>query len=181
MSIREYIHVFESILIAAIVTQILVGWSKMIVQRGTYKIYWLHLLITVNTLILLVQRYYSYRTFFNHELLINSLTFLVIIIIPLSLVFMSVFVLFPKSCEGVDYKEIVVKNRIIIGLAAISIVGITLFHNIVRLGTFQFMFIVPHIILILLWAWFMISKNLRIAAIVSVFGSITLCYFLWYR
>ena len=179
MSSQEYYHVFESILYAAIVTQILFGWSKMIAERGTYQVYWLHLLITANLMLFIVQRYFSSQLFRDYELLTNSLSFLLIVIVPLALVYMGTYALFPSSCKGSDLRIIVVNSRIIVGLGMVVMIGMTLFRNLVIMKTFSPVYYVPHTLYALLWIWFMVSRNLKLAALASVLGFLTICYFLW--
>lgn len=179
MSLQEYYHVFESILYAAVVTQILFGWSKMITERGTYNVYWLHILITANMLLFIVQRYFSSQQFRDYEMLTNSLSFLLIVIVPLSLVYMGTYALFPKSCAGSDFRAIVVNSRIIVGLGMMVMLGITVFRNLVITKSYNPVYYVPHTGYALLWIWFMISKNLKVASVASVLGFLTICFFLW--
>ncbi len=178
MSTEEYFHVFESILYAAIVTQMLVGWSKMIVEKGTYRFYWVHFLMSVDFLLFMVQRYYSFRNMSHFVDITNSLSFTIVLLLPPAAGFVTAFILFPKSMAGTDFREHLMKFRLPVGLSVIIIVGYTLYRNLTHVGSGSFMSYGPHLVFILLWAAFIIFRNLKLAAFLSVFSFVVMIYFL---
>ena len=179
MQEQEYFHVFEAILYAAIITQFLVGWSKMIVERGSYKIYWVHILLTIDLFLFVVQRYYSFRSLNHYELVTNSFSFLIVVIVAPALVFISAFIMFPNTNSKVDFRDLIVKVRFPLVLALIWPIGFNVYRNLELLSGTTLMLFIPHMIIIASMILFMLKKSLRVAAFGSVFTFIAISYFLW--
>ena len=55
----EFISVFVSILVAIAVTEILMGWGKLLRHRGEARVYWVHIVWTLLFLLLMVWDWYT--------------------------------------------------------------------------------------------------------------------------
>jgi len=99
MSPTEYLIIFESIIYGIVVAQIIIGWGRMIQQRGTYKHYWAHTLFTVLFFLVAVQNFYSAQDFATYEFVFNSLSFLGFVIIAPTVVSVIIFLVIPENLK----------------------------------------------------------------------------------
>ena len=112
MGVYEYIQVFEAIIYGAIVTEFLKGFSRLIIEWGTYKFSLLYLLIVLNLFLFSVQRYFSGR-WLNHygDIDGNTLTFIFYIILPVTFIYVMTYIFIPKSYKGLSTIEHAQKYR----------------------------------------------------------------------
>lgn len=123
MTTEEYYHVFESIIYAAIVTQLLVGWYKIFANWSTIRPYWAHGAFTILVFILVVDRYYRFQSMEHFANVINTSTFILYIVLAPAVFYILTLLLFPSKMEGVDLKEFMMK-RMRACLIAMTIYGI---------------------------------------------------------
>lgn len=110
MSTQEYYHVFESILYAAIVTQLLVGWFRMFANWSTIRTYWAHSLFTIQVFILVVDRYYRFQSMAHFEGVVSTGTFILYIVLAPAVFYILTLLLFPSKTEGTDFKDFMLKR-----------------------------------------------------------------------
>ncbi len=104
MSRFEYFLAFETILYGLVLAHAVVGFSKMIFHRKTIKFYWCHLLGGLTAFLVVTHTYYS-LFWVPVETIVNAWTFLVLRILPLTLMYISTFQLFPENPEGMQGEE----------------------------------------------------------------------------
>lgn len=100
----EYIALLASIVIALGITRVLTGVGKILQLRGSLRIYWLHLVWTVNVLLWLLLNWwilYRWRAFESW----NFFLFLFVLISPIVAFLLSALLL-PEPLEpGYDLKQ----------------------------------------------------------------------------
>ena len=100
----EYYHGFEAILYGLAVAHVLVGINDMVHHRKTIKLYWVHIVAIGIIMLAIVQNYY--RLFwFGAELTDTAWLFFFFRVIPLSILFIMTYQLFPKKTKGTDFDE----------------------------------------------------------------------------
>ncbi len=101
MSRFEYFLAFETILYGLIMAHIVVGLSQMIYHRHTIKFYWGHTLGCIINFFAVILTYYS--LFWVPVDTINSTwAFFFLRILPLTLMYIGVYQVFPEKMEGLD-------------------------------------------------------------------------------
>ena len=123
MSLVEYFHVFDSILYGIIIARILVGMSNMIIYRRSIKFYWAHLLLVILGFLIAVENYFSHFRQQYFEYISNAWMFFILLVVPLSLLFVIVYLSFPKKFKNTDFKEFIVvrQKELLIVMLAFSI------------------------------------------------------------
>ncbi len=168
---------FESVLYAAIITQILVGWSRLISEYGTYKFYWGHLFWSIVAFMFMTQRYYTFRQFPHYELITNTFTFILIVVMIPSSFFMANWLIFPDSYKDVDFKELIVRHRFPIFLPVILAVSFTAFINVYE-GNTGYSYWLPHAVNNGVFLIFLFNKKLIFMEIGLFIGFIAMAYFM---
>ena len=181
MSTQEYFHVFEAILYGAIVTQIIVGWSKLIAERGKYNFYWGHLLATVLIFFTIAQRYFASRNMSYFDSIDNTYSFLFYIVLTPAIFFIATYQIFPKKYKGVDFRKLMIEQRasILIPFAIFILAGIVL--NFIFTGQLEWYHYVPQLIFIIFFTVIYVTKSLRLFEVALVVIFLMLQYFLIYR
>lgn len=176
MSNQEYLHVFESILYGAIVTQVLVGWSKMIAEKGNYKFYWIHLLASIALFLGAIHRYFNGRELVRYDSIESSYEFLFTVVMIPSLFFISLYQIFPKSYKNVNFKELIIEKRasifIPIGLYMLS----QAIFNITFYG-WHITSYLPHLIFISIVIAILFKRSLRLIEICTIYAFIASQYY----
>jgi len=112
MNRNEYFFVFEAIIYSIALTELLTGLNRMIINRRTVKVYWVHLVLVIVYIELLISQYAweFYRNTF--DMIESAMTFLIFVVIyPISYYF-GAYQIFPKNySEHVDFKEFFHSNR----------------------------------------------------------------------
>ena len=184
MTEKEYLLIFEVIIYAGIITQFLLGWSKMIKERGHYKVYWLHLLLTINVFLATVQMYYARKSLDHFEKITNSFTFIIFGLIPLASVFMITFLIFPKTNVNVDFKEFMRREfRVPYAILTIVPLAYTMQRNIEKallkdtMDVDTYLSIVPHIIFAIMLCILIFNKSLKYFATWGILSFVLISYF----
>lgn len=101
MSRFEYFLAFETILYGLIMAHSLVGFSQMIYHRKTVNFYWAHMLACLIVFFVLIVTYYS-LFWVPADTIINAWTFFFLRILPLTLLYIMTYQLFPEKVEGLQ-------------------------------------------------------------------------------
>ncbi len=104
MSKFEYLHGFESIVYGLAFAHVLVGISGMIYHRRTIKFYWLHNLTVAFFFLAITHTYYSLQ-WVSADTINSTFEFIVLRVLPLSLLFLIAYQAFPEKMEGTDFEE----------------------------------------------------------------------------
>ncbi|MFY0688472.1 MAG: hypothetical protein JXQ90_14955 [Cyclobacteriaceae bacterium] len=177
MSTEEYYHVFETILLAGVLTLIVQGWSKLYIHRHEYRFNLSYLMGAVEFAIVIVWKYFLSRNFAIYEIIDTPIEFLGLVFIPAASLLMGAYIYFPESYKDIDMNEHLVKNRfwfcqnVIIMLAMV-----TLNLHLVDALTMDLL-IVNTGISVLLVA-FVVTGNLKIWHSVMAVGPIVLAFYL---
>ncbi|WP_462248628.1 hypothetical protein [Ekhidna sp.] len=110
MSTQEYYHVFESIIYAAIVTQLLSGWYRMFSNWDSIRLYWAHSAFTIITFILVVDRYFRFQSMEHFNGVVNTATFILYIVLAPAVFYILTLLLFPTKMKGNDLKVFMLKR-----------------------------------------------------------------------
>jgi hypothetical protein len=111
MSTFEYFHVFETIVFGLAFSHILVSIAKMITERKSIRVYWLHILCIATVIVILIGDYiYTFYELKNanlsHYMLVtNGFSLLVFVLLPLSGLFLSAYLIFPTHIRGTDFRQ----------------------------------------------------------------------------
>lgn len=111
---------FESILYGLIVSRILIQWNRMIQERGNYKLYWAHLILTIEIFLFIVYVYLMNFSEDHYSDMNEPLYFLIYLVVPPALFTFSSYQMFPKKITNTDYKDFLFKNSIIIILPLLA-------------------------------------------------------------
>lgn len=179
LSRKEYFHVFESILYGLAVAQLLVSWGKLIYKNGTYKGYWAHIIVTILWLLAIIQRFFARHDLSQYNGVDTSLLFFLFIVLPPILVFINILLYLPEKCEGIDYRELVLKYRWFFITATILQMLVSNITTFQAEGFKQFMWINSGIAILLLT--FGITGKLRIFELFSLLGIIYLPILMYFR
>ena len=106
MSKFEYLHGFESIVYGLAFAHVLIGISQMIYHRRTIKFYWLHNLAVVFFFLAITQTYYSLQ-WVSADTINSTFQFIVLRVLPLSLLFIIAYQAFPEKMEGTDFEDFI--------------------------------------------------------------------------
>ena len=184
MTEKEYFLIFEVIIYAGIITQFLLGWSKMIKERGHFKIYWLHLLVSINVFLAVVQQYYAFKSLDSFEQITNTFTFLLIGILPLACSFVITFLLFPKTNINFDFKKYMATEfRVPYAIFTMLPLGNSTFRNIQKvmsldtIGPQEYMLFAPHLIFVILFLILIFNKSLRYFSFIGIASFALISYF----
>lgn len=111
MSVKEYYHVFEAILLSLIVTKLFIGWNRMLKERKTINIYWLHILLSIIIFLTVCSRYHNQLTMIHIEHVTNGISFMFhVIAIPAALYFASDQI-FPREIRNTDFRTFIEENK----------------------------------------------------------------------
>lgn len=176
---KEYFYVFETILLGIGVTQLLIGWGKLISKRDKIKFYWAHIIITIVFLLMIVQRVYVRQDLGQFDFINNSLSFLIFIVVPPSIVLFIIYIFLPDNSEEVDFKEVIIKNRWLFTAGAISLMGIANLTTYIKEGWQNFMWI--NMLIAATVILFAITKKLRLFEIIAAGGFVFILILMFYR
>ena len=181
----EFLVIFETILYGAIVTQLIYGWSQLVLKRGEYKPYWLHYLMTIILFLNTVQNYYQTGDLENYNLVSGSLSFLFVIVTTPTLLSISCFILIPGDLSGVDFRNHLVRFRYPLITALSFLFGSNAVTNVLAMIHYHEPVVIymwlPHVIFIVLYWVFAITKNLKFAEVIILLNLGMILLFLWYR
>ena len=177
MSTEEYYHVFETILLAGVLTLIVQGWSKLYIHRNEYQFNWSYLFGAIEFAILVIWKYFLSRSFAVYEIIDTPIEFLGLIFIPAASLLMGAYIYFPQSYKDFDMNEHLVKNRFWFSQnVIIMLVMVTLNMHLMDGLTIDLL-IVNTTSCILLIA-FVITGNLKIWNLILIIGLIVFPYYL---
>lgn len=176
MSQDEYFHVFESILYAAIVTQIFSGWCRMIIDAGNYKFYWAHFLFSVNLLLIIIRRYMSLSELWHYEYITNTASFLFLIVLGPGLYFMSTYLTFPQKMSGVDFRQLLMERRGVIFTCGIFFLLFSAYLNVNHMG-WTFIAFVPHVVTSVVYIFLIALHSHRLLEVVCTLNFLTGVYY----
>ena len=165
---KEYFHFFESILYGLAVTQLLVGWARLIAKYGSYKGYWAHVMFTALLLLTIVQRFFVRGDLAQFNGIETSLEFFLKIMVSPLLVFVTIFLFLPERCEGVDFRALVIKYIWLFVGSSITHMAVANYVTWEQEGWKPFMWINIAIAIVLLI--FLYTKHLKIFEALAVFG-----------
>ena len=184
MEEREYFLIFQVIIYAGIITQFLLGWSKMIQERGQFKVYWLHILISAHLFLATVQMYYASKSLLDLDRITNTFTFLIFGLIPLASVFIMTFLLFPKTNINVDFKGFM-RNNFRVPFAILSIIPLcyAIFGNFQKamlkdvLSIYEYLSLIPHFLFLTMLLVLIFNKSLKYFSFVGILFISLMIYF----
>lgn len=179
MSNEEYFQVFEAILYGAIVAELLIGWSKLLTEKGKYKFYWAHFLATVTIFLVVIQRYFSGRDLAHYQSIQTSYEFLFYIVLTPAIFFLAVSQMFPKRIAGVDFRILVIEKRAVFGGAFLIYLLANLFVDLQTVENEMLRTVFVHLIFIIPFVLIIISKNLRLTEILVVLMFLMFQYFMF--
>lgn len=121
----EYFHGFESILYGLAVAHVLVGISDMIQHRKSIKLYWGHIIGIAIIILAIVQNYYR-LFYFTEEYTNTAWLFFFFRVVPLSLLFIITYQVFPKKTKGTDFEEFVHSHEkeILVPIVLFNLIGV---------------------------------------------------------
>ena len=178
MSIEEYYHVFETILFAAVLTLIVQGWSKMILYKSDYEMYWPYLIGSISFAVAVVWRYFIFRSFTLYSVIDTPFEFLILVFIPAASLLLGANIYFPDHYRNFDIKKHLTQNAFWIGMQQNIFCIILLYHFHLAVGL-NMILILAATGPIILWTAFMITRNLKIFEILTIGGLIVIGVFLF--
>jgi len=173
----EYFHVFESIIYAGIITNLLIGWGRMVIEWGDYKFSWVHFLFTLDIMLFYLQRYASFSDMEHYKDIKGTPDFIFKLFLPVAVGFLSSMVVTPKSLKDVDLAQHVRKFSLPIVFPMLLNVCYMIFVNLVLYRSEQIDNFIPHLVIIGLFLAFIITKDLRIGGVVAVAVFAVMAYF----
>ena len=177
MSTEEYYHVFETILLAGVLTLIVQGWSKLYIHKDEYKTNWSYLLGAIAFALVVIWKYFISRSFAIYEIIDSPFDFIILVFVPAASLLMGAYIYFPQTYKDMDFKQHLIKNRlwfcqnVIIMLLMIGL-------NAYLVDTLTLDFIILSSLMIFLMVAFIATGNIRIWEFLLVVGLIVLPYYL---
>jgi len=111
MTKLEYYHVFEAIIYGLIVTKLFLSWNNLIQHRSCIKLYWAHLILTLNCFLIVIIRYHN-QLHMNHIQTIEiPFGFLYNVILIPGTFYFAIHQAFPIRFENTDFRELMSKER----------------------------------------------------------------------
>ncbi len=101
MSRFEYFLAFETILYGLVLAHAIVAFSQMLYHRTTIRFYWAHMLAGISIFFITVFTYYSLY-WVPHETVTGAWSFFYLRVLPLSLLYLITYQVFPEKMKGMD-------------------------------------------------------------------------------
>jgi hypothetical protein len=180
MTSTEYLIIFESLIYGIVVTQIILGWGKMIQHRREFKVYWAYIGFTIAMFLTAVQNFYSSQDAAHYSLVFNSLTFLIFVLMQPTVISIITGIIMPDSFENLDLREHIKAEFAPIATAFGAFFAVQIPSNILQHGP-EPLFFVPHVILSVIFISFWITKKLWIFELLVILMLIVDFVFLWLR
>lgn len=178
MSTEEYYHVFETILLAGVLTLIVQGWSKLYIHRNEYQFNWSYTVAAVEFAILVIWKYFLSRSFAVYEIIDTPIEFIGLVFLPAASMLMGAYIYFPESYEDIDMNEHLIKNRFWFCQNVIVIL-LTVTLNLYLVDALTVDLIILNTTVCLLLIAFIVTGNIKIWNSVLVLGLIALPYYLF--
>jgi hypothetical protein len=185
MSVQEHFHVFETILYSLALAHFLIGGSKMLEHRKKIRFYWVHTLASLTIFLMIVHRYFIAFDTPAFTLIKYAHEFLLVIVVPLSLIFVVSYLLIPNKIKNVDFKDFFwARANIYIGLL-ILIIAVLVYRNYWEFSAHYkeqiplktaFRAIVPQLTFIALGVVSLFVKNQKLWTFIVVLGFIFMSY-----
>jgi len=182
MSKVEYFLVFESILYAAVITQLISGLARLYRDMGQYKMSWTHTLLSISLFLYIVQKYFAGQDFDQYDSVSMSGVFLIYLVLPPALWAFLIYLIFPKDNFEVDLDELLVRYRFEIFLIVLYPVVLTVNHNLRGTGydLSNLLSWLPHATIMLLLLLFALTKRVGFALVYSILSITALIYFMFW-
>ena len=177
MSIEEYYHVFESILYAGILTLIIHGWSKMVMHKKEYEISWVFVALTINFALVVIYRYFAYRTFAFYDVVDTPLDFILFVFLPAGSLLMAAHIAFPDDFYKVDLKRHIIEYRYWI-LQALIIFNLSNIMHAYLLSILDAAIWIANLAFIGLHVTFLITKKYKLLEIINWISLLVWIFFL---
>ena len=111
MTKLEYYHVFEAILYGLIVAKLFLGWNNLIQNRKSIRVYWAHILLTIDCFLIVVIRYHNQLHMSHIEATEIPFGFLYHVILIPGTFYFVIHQAFPKDFEKTDFRELILNER----------------------------------------------------------------------
>ena len=111
MTKLEYFQVFEAILYGLIVAKLFLGWNNLIQHRKSIRLYWAHILTTLNCFLIVVIRYHNQMHMSHIEAIESPLGFLYHVILIPGTFYFVIHQAFPRDFENTNFRELIFNER----------------------------------------------------------------------
>lgn len=177
MSTEEYYHVFETILLAGVLTLIVQGWSKLYIHRNQYRFSWSYTFGAIEFAMLVIWKYFISRSFAVYELIDTPFELIVLVFVPAASLLMGAYIYFPQTYKDIDITEHLIENRfwfcqnVIILLAMVTL-------NVYLVDALTTDLLIINVSVSCLLIAFIITGNIRIWNTILAMGLVILPYYL---
>jgi hypothetical protein len=170
-----YYFILEVILYGMIISKVLESWSYLLYYRKTVKFYWPQTLIVISLLIMVFTKFKNAFFSPDYENIVTTFGLVVNLFIPVALLYMLLFQLFPIRYKKADVKAHFFSNYyLIVGLMCANMYYSTLDVYLVKNYPIPFELVLAFAVL---WTIPLVFKNeilIAIISIISILGGIYL-------